>query len=195
MNFVKLYEEFILIETQAGGKVVLFPGRFMPVHNGHIDAFQRASKAFNGIQVIPIQIAKEGPDSPFPKTLLDKIGQAISIEYKNLIADWVVYPDNLKTVIPQMAKLVIGKGFNPVGLGCGADRYNSYKTQVDYLLSPRSDVKVEEFSIKSIMDRDQDGPSGTKVRETLKTGSQQDFEKLVPRSVWPFYAELKSYIK
>jgi len=194
MNFVKLYEEFILIETQAGDKVVLFPGRFMPVHNGHIDAFQRASKAFDGIKVIPIQIAKEGPKSPFPKTLLDKIGQAVAIEYKNLIADWIVYPDNLKIFIPEMAKLVMDKGFNPVGLGCGADRYNSYKHQIDYILSPKSDVKVEEFTLKSVMGREEDGPSGTKVRESLKSGSQKDFEKLVPCSVWPFYRELKSYI-
>jgi cytidyltransferase-like protein len=194
MNFVKLYEEFILIETQAGDKVVLFPGRFMPVHNGHIDAFQRASKAFDGIQVIPIQIAKEGPKSPFPRTLLDKIGQAVATEYKNLIADWIVYPDNLKIFIPEMVKFVMDKGFNPVGLGCGADRYNSYKYQIDYILSPKSDVKVEEFTLKSVMSREEDGPSGTKVREALKSGSQQDFEKLVPRSVWPFYSELKSYI-
>lgn len=195
MKFIKLYEEFILAETNGGEKVALFPGRFMPIHNGHIDAFQRTSKEFGGIKVIPIQIAKPGPDSPFPRPLLEKIGKAVAAEYKTLLADWILFPDSLKTVIPQMAKVVMEHGFDPIALGCGADRFNDYKRQVDYLTSEKSDVKVNEFTLKSVMSRDEDGPSGTKVRETLKSGTQKDFEKLVPKSVWPFYEELKSYIK
>jgi predicted nucleotidyltransferase len=45
------------------------------------------------------------------------------------------------------------------------------------------------------MSRDEDGPSGTKVRETIKAGDEKEFQKLVPKSVWPFYEELKTYIK
>ena len=194
MKFIKLYEEFILMETNGGEKVALFPGRFMPIHHGHIDAFQRTSKEFGGIKVIAIQIAKPGADSPFPMLLLEQIGKAVAAEYKTLLADWIIFPDNLKTVIPQMAKVVMEHGFDPIALGCGADRLNDYKRQVDYLLSDKSDVKVNEFTLKSVMNRDEDGPSGTKVRETLKNGTQKDFEKLVPKSVWSFYEELKSYI-
>lgn len=194
MKFIKLYEEFILAETNSGEKVAIFPGRFMPVHNGHIDAFQRTSKEFGGIKVIPIQIAKSGSESPFPRPLLDKLGKAVAAEYKNLLADWILFPDDLKTVIPQMAKVVMENGYDPIAMGCGADRLKDYQRQVDYLTSEKSDVKVNEFTLKSVMNRDEDGPSGTKVRETLKTGTQKDFEKLVPKSIWPFYEELKSYI-
>ena len=195
MKFVKLFEDFILAESNSGEFVALFPGRFMPVHNGHIEAFENTSYEFDHIRVIPIQIAKAGPDSPFPKDLLEKIGKAVAAEHKNLIADWIIFPEGIKTVIPQMAKIAMEKGFDPIALGCGADRYNDYKRQVEYLVSPKSDVKVNGFDLKSVMNRDEDGPSGTKVRETLKKGSEKDFQKLVPKSVWPFYEELKSYIK
>jgi cytidyltransferase-like protein len=194
MEHIKLFEEYLLTETNSGERVAIFPGRFMPVHNGHIEAFGATSYEFDHIRVIPIQIAKAGPDSPFPKPLLEKISKAVAYEYRNIIADWIIFPEGIKTVIPQMAKLALEKGFDPVSLGCGADRYNDYKRQVDYLTSPKSDVKVSEFDLKSVMNRDEDGPSGTKVRETIKTGTEEDFQKLVPKSVWPFYKQLKSYL-
>jgi cytidyltransferase-like protein len=194
MKYIKLYEEFILAETNSGERVALFPGRFMPVHNGHIEAFEKTSYEFDHIRVIPIQIAKTGPDSPFPKDLLEKIGKAVVAANKGLLADWILFPDGIKTVIPQMAKLVMKNGYDPVALGCGADRYNDYKRQVDYLLSPKSDVKVNEFDLKSVMSRDEDGPSGTRVREVLKNGDEKEFQKLVPRAIWTFYKNLKSYI-
>lgn len=194
MGNIYTYKEFLLTETSSGERVALFPGRFMPVHNGHIEAFARTSYEFDHIRVIPIQIAKAGPDSPFPKELLDRIGKAVYTEKNNLLADWIMFPDEIKTVIPQMAKLVMAGGFDPVALGCGADRYSDYKRQVDYLLSPKSDVKVNEFAIESVMSRDADGPSGAKVRLALKTGSEKDFQKLVPKSIWSFYGELKTYI-
>jgi cytidyltransferase-like protein len=193
MKHIKLFEEFIS-EVNSGEKVAIFPGRFMPVHNGHIEAFKRTSKEFGNKRVIPIQIVKAGPDSPFPIELLQRIGKAVAAEYRNILADWIIFPDHLKTVIPQMAKVVMKAGYDPVAMGCGADRLKDYQRQVDYLVSPKSDVKVNEFSLESVMNRDEDGPSGTKVRETLKTGTEKDFQKLVPKSVWPFYEELKSYI-
>jgi cytidyltransferase-like protein len=195
MKYVKLFEQFILTETNSGERVAIFPGRFMPVHNGHIEAFEKTSYEFDRIKVIPIQIVRPGPDSPFPIDLLERIGKAVVGEYRGLLADWIIFPQGIKTVIPQMAKVVMENGYDPVAMGCGADRYNDYKRQVDYLLSPKSDVKVNEFALESVMSRDEDGPSGTKVRETLKSGTKKDFEKLVPKSVWPFYEELKTYIK
>lgn len=194
MRFIKLYEEFLLAEANTGERVAIFPGRFMPVHNGHIEAFAKTSYEFDNIQVIPIQIVKPGDESPFPIELLQRIGASVTAEYSNLLADWIMFPPGVKTVIPQMTKIVIETGFDPVALGCGADRYNDYKRQVDYLLSPKSDVKVNEFAIESVMSRDADGPSGTKVRLALKTGTEKDFQKLVPKGVWSFYEELKTYI-
>ncbi len=195
MKYVQSFSSFILTESNSGERVAIFPGRFMPVHTGHITAFTNASYEFDHIRVIPIHIIKPGPDSPFPVELLERIGKAVQSEYSSLLADWIIFPQNLKTVIPQMAKVVMGGGFDPVALGCGADRYKDYERQVEYLLSPKSDVKVNEFELKSVMSRDEDGPSGTRVRGVLKTESEKDFQKLVPKSVWPFYSELKEYIK
>lgn len=48
-NHVKLFEDFIyeaiISELTDGTKVVFFPGRFQPFHNGHLAALERTSKS------------------------------------------------------------------------------------------------------------------------------------------------------
>jgi cytidyltransferase-like protein len=166
MKHVKLYEQFIA-EAGTGEKVVIFPGRFQPMHLGHIKAFEKAYKVF-GVKVIPIQIISKNEDSPFPRTLLDKIAKDVKNEF-NFIADVVVYPDGLKTVIPQMVKLIRELGYDPIGVACGSDRFKDYQRQVNYLLSDKSDVPTDEFRLEVVDERIPNGPSGTKTREALKS--------------------------
>jgi len=193
MRYVKDFTSFI-IEANSGKRVAIFPGRFMPVHMGHITAFKNTQKEF-GIPVIPIQIAKPGKNSPFPIELLEDIGKAVQAEYSSIIADWIILPQDVISFLPEMIKVVMQSGFDPVALGCGADRYKDYQKQAKYLLSPDSNIQINDFQIKTVMSRDEDGPSGTKIREILKEGRKDLFEKEVPKSVWPFYKSLKEYIK
>jgi len=192
MKHVKLYEQFIA-EAGTGEKVVIFPGRFQPMHLGHIKAFEKAYKVF-GVKVIPIQIISKNEDSPFPRTLLDKIAKDVKNEF-NFIADVIVYPDGLKTVIPQMVKLVRELGYDPIGLACGSDRFKDYQRQVNYLLSDKSDVPTDEFSLEVVDERIPNGPSGTKTREALKTNDEKAFNEMVPKGVQKHFNELSKYIK
>lgn len=192
MKHVKLYEQFIA-EAGTGEKVVIFPGRFQPMHLGHIKAFEKAYKVF-GVKVIPIQIISKNEDSPFPRTLLDKIAKDVKNEF-NFIADVVVYPDGLKTVIPQMVKLIREMGYDPIGLACGSDRFKDYQRQVNYLLSDKSDVPTKEFRLEVVDERIPNGPSGTKTREALKTDDEKSFNEMVPKGVQKHFGELKKYIK
>ena len=192
MKHVKLYEQFIA-EAGTGEKVVIFPGRFQPMHLGHIKAFEKAYKVF-GVKVIPIQIISKNEDSPFPRTLLDKIAKDVKNEF-NFIADVVVYPEGLKTVIPQMVKLIREMGYDPIGLACGSDRFKDYQRQVNYLLSDKSDVPTKEFRLEVVDERIPNGPSGTKTREALKTDDEKSFNEMVPKGVQKHFGELKKYIK
>jgi len=192
MKNIPSFDQFILMESVSGERVCIFPGRFQPFHLGHIAALERTSVSFSA-KVIPIQILSKTDKSPFPDALLTKIGNAVAKEF-NFIAEYILYPPNLKTVVPQMVKLLQDKGYEPIGIGCGSDRLKDYERQVAYLVSSKSDVPVNEFSVEMVDARNPGGPSGTKVREAIIAGDEKEFEKLTPKSVHSFYKELKKYI-
>jgi|LakMenE01Jun11ns_1017448.scaffolds.fasta_scaffold9943446_4 cytidyltransferase-like protein len=193
LKFKEFVSDILIFEKVDGKEVAIFPGRFQPFHNGHIEAIHRAAKQF-GVPVIPIQIKSKNENSPFPDSLLEKIGKAMVKEFP-FIEDYVLYPADKKTVIPQMVKLVQERGYDPIGVGCGSDRLRDYERQVEYLTSPKSDVPVNKFSVIMVDERRADGPSGTKVREALMNDDKEAFEKATPRSLHPFYKELQKYLK
>lgn len=195
MSILLPYNQFvnqIILEKVKGQEVAIFPGRFQPFHNGHIEAIQRTSQHFK-VPVIPIQILSKNENSPFPDSLLEELGQAVVKEFP-FIADYVLYPAGRKTVIPQMVALLQEKGYNPIGIGCGSDRLRDYERQVEYLTSPKSDVPVEKFSVAMVDQRLADGPSGTKVREYIINDDKAAFEKATPRGIHKFYKELQKYL-
>lgn len=189
------FEEFINENVNFDGeRVVIFPGRFMPVHNSHIAALKRASDLFK-CPVIPIQVISKNDKSPFPVDLLEKINAAVHKEYSKWMADFIILPSSIKTVIPQMVKYLRELGYESIGVACGSDRIKSYEPQIKYINSEKSDVPVSEpFRLESVDERVEGGPSGTRVRSAISEGNQAAFEKMTPKSVHPFYKELKKYL-
>ena len=189
------YEDFLKESVFADeGQVVIFPGRYMPIHNGHLAAFKRCFEEF-GVPVIPIQIISKNEKSPFPDTLLQKIGDAITGEF-SFLADFLIYPQSKKTVVPQMVLHVREElGYEPIGMGCGSDRVKSYEPQIKYINSEKSDVKtIQPFELKMVDVRLPDGPSGTKVREAIAAGDEDAFKRMTPSSIHRYYKELKKYL-
>ncbi len=196
MKNIQTFEEFILennlFEAEFGNKkVVIFPGRFQPFHNGHLAALKKASDIFQ-LPVVPVQILSKTDKSPFDDSLLVKIGNAVAKEFK-WIAGYSLYPPGQKTVVPQMVKYLREEfDFEPVGMGCGSDRLKAYEPQIKYLNSEKSDVPVSEpFRLEVCDERAPGGPSGTKVREAIMADDKKTFEAMTPKSVHPFYNELK----
>ena len=193
MNYVKTFESFIY--EAAGKRVVFFPGRFQPFHNGHLAALKKTSELF-GLPVIPLQILSKNEESPFPDTLLMKMGRDV-VKSNSFIADYFIYPQNYgKTVIPWFVRFLRDQGYEPLGLGAGADRMKDYERQVDYLKGPKTDTPVEaDFALKLVDTREGDGPSGTKVRQALRDDNEKAFNELMPRELQKYYKELQKYIK
>ena len=196
MKNLQTFEDFILennlFEAEFDGKkVVIFPGRFQPFHNGHIAALKKCHDIYR-LPVVPLQILSKSDKSPFPDTLLTKIGNAIAKEF-SWIGGYVLYPSDKKTVIPQMVKyLREDLGFEAVSMGCGSDRLKAYEPQIKYLNSEKSDVPVSEpFRLEICDERAPGGPSGTKVREAIVADDKKTFEMMTPKSVHSFYNELK----
>jgi cytidyltransferase-like protein len=189
MKNIPTFEDFVFEATLNGKRVCIFPGRFQPFHNGHIEALKRTSAEF-GCPVVPLQIFSKNEKSPFDVILLAKIGHKVAAEF-SFIEEFWIYPPGNKTVIPQMVKFLQEKGLNPIGIGCGSDRQKDYERQVAYLTSEKSDVRVDEFSVAMVDSRVEGGPSGTKVREAIIADDEATFNQLTPKSVHPFYKELR----
>ena len=192
MRYVKTYESFIF--EAEGKKVVFFPGRFQPFHLGHLAALKRASQEF-GLPVIPLQIVSKNEESPFPDTLLNKMAKDV-VSANSFIADFFIYPKGEKTVIPLMVQFLRKKGYEPMGLGAGADRMKGYLPQIAYITGPKTDTPVDpSFSLKMVDAREGDGPSGTKVRQALRDNDKASFDRIMPKELHKYYEELRKYIK
>ena len=181
MKRLKTYEAFLNEgndDISNGTKVVFFPGRFQPFHNGHLAALKKTSEEF-GLPVVALQIVSKNEDSPFPDSLLNKMAKDV-VNANNFIADFLIYPKGEKTVIPLMVQFLRKKGYEPFGVGSGADRFADYLRQTNYINSPKTDTIVEpEFSVKMVDAREGDGPSGTKVRQALKDNDKSAFDELM----------------
>jgi cytidyltransferase-like protein len=192
MRYLKTFESFIF--EADGKKAVFFPGRFQPFHNGHLAALKKTSDEF-GLPVIPLQIVSKNEDSPFPDSLLNKMARDV-VNANNFIADFFIYPSGQKTVIPMMVQFLRTKGYEPMGLGAGADRMKDYERQVAYITGPKTDTPVDpSFAVKMVDAREGDGPSGTKVRQALKDDDQAAFDALMPKELHKYYKELQKYVK
>ena len=194
MKHLKTFESFIG-EAEDGTKVVFFPGRFMPFHNGHIAAIKKTSKEF-GLPVIPLQIVSKKKESPFPESLLKKIGADV-VAANLYMADYFIYPQTYgKTVIPWFVRFLRDQGYEPMGMGTGADRLKSYGPQIKYMKGPKTDTPVSpDFEMKMVDDRKgEDAPSGTKVRKALVDRDKDTFDKLMPKELHKYYNELIKHI-
>jgi len=191
------FKQFVesIQSEHTGEKVIIFPGRFQPFHNGHLKAFEKAYKMFK-LRVIPIQIVSKNKNSPIKdKKLLQDMGNALAKENKKFIADILVKPDNVMGNIPQMIKWLRSIGYNPMGMGTGEDRYKGYKGQIDYLLSDKSDVPTEEFELKVVDDRTS-GASGTAVRHAFQDDDADALKAMIPEVLFfKFYNKIKKAIQ
>lgn len=199
MKHIKLFEQFINESVEKslvtpGKKVSFMPGRFQPFHKGHIAALKRTAEKL-GHPVIPIQILSKKDKSPFPERLLQRIGDDVA-KNNDFIENYYLYPNSYgKTVIPWFVRYLRDNGYEAVGFGAGSDRIKAYQPQVNYITSDKTDTEVlPNFKMELVDVREEDGPSGTKVREALKNGDEAAFKEMVPSYLHKYYKELKKYV-
>ena len=200
MKHIKLFEQFINESVEKslvtpGKKVSFMSGRFQPFHKGHIAALKRTAEKL-GHPVIPIQILSKKDKSPFPERLLQRIGDDV-VKNNDFIENYYLYPNSYgRTVIPWFVRYLRDNGYEAVGFGAGSDRIKAYQPQVNYITSDKTDTEVlPNFKMELVDVREEDGPSGTKVREALKNGDEAAFKEMVPSYLHKYYNELKKYVK
>lgn len=192
MRYLHTFESFIY--EAAGKKVVFFPGRFQPFHSGHLEALRRTSQEF-GLPVIPVQIVSKREESPFPPSLLERIGKDVA-KSNSFIADFVIYPQGRNTFLGEIISYLRDLGYDPQGLGCGSDRLVDYTKQIAYINGPKGAADLPTgFVAKMVDSRASDGPSGTKVRQALQDGDQLSFNRMMPKELHKYYKDFEKYIK
>lgn len=187
------YNDFLLMESNCCGDIIIFPGRFQVLHNGHLSSFKKAYDEFK-IPVVPIQITSNNKKSPIPRTVLSKINKDIVGDF-DFIGDFLIFPEDRKTTVSEMIKYVKELGYNPIGLACGSDREFAYKKQIEYVNSDKSDIFLKQpFMIKCVDDRFNNPLSGSVVRDFIKNNDFDKFKELTPNTIHKYWDELKKYL-
>jgi len=198
--YIKSFSEFLhesYLYEIVGQQVAYFPGRFQPFHLGHLNSIKKTSELF-GVPVIPLQILSKKETSPFPDTLLEKIGNELKNEYP-FIADFFIYPTSVApNFVSNVVEFIRNKNYEPIGLGCGDDRIKDYTIQIDRAKKNAERYGViipDNFTAKDVNVRTSDEYSGTAVRKALAENDIQTFNRMMPPVLHKYYNDLKKYIK
>lgn len=163
----------LLIRSLPGNNNALFLGRFSPLTIAHYNIIANALKQFDGV-VINLVKAKVDERNPFPVDLQIKMLQAC---FGDSIDIMTSSTGNIVTILNKSDKVIST-------VLAGTDRVQNYRDQL---------VKSEEIKVQEIPRVDE--VSGTKVRNAIKNGDIETFQINTPKQVWPFFNELKKYIK
>lgn len=139
--------------------VSMFVGRFQPFTLGHVKCVKKLRDEF-GVPVlicaIPVTEEKSDKEHPFYGELQDKMYEnlrdGLNEQFPGLIAD-VTYVPN--AYIGNLVDTAKNLGFQPIGWGCGTDRYEiktprkrkKKETDSDYVISgykPQTDKYIEQ---------------------------------------------------
>lgn len=159
-------------------------GRFQPFTLGHLKMAERMQQENSLPTAIVVVKPSESSRFPFGERLTLQLLNEVS--HSNSSLHEIVWAST--AYIPEIIKALRRKGLEPNLLAHGSDRGPDYRKQMDYVSNkmypPLTSLNLYE------VDRE-DGISATKVREALKNGDRETFEKLTPEELNPLYEKLK----
>jgi hypothetical protein len=178
------------INTTPAEKLVnVIVGRFQPIHKGHI-AISKFLKEANGHDCVFVTIRSEKPNPKSP----------ISLELQNRMFDDVKLNEMLaidfkttnRVILNEVFTLLRDNGYEPISLGAGDDRTESYKDQLKFMLEKRNNMMNvhPDFDIINIP-RNIVKASGTSVRESILTDNEESFKKQMPLYLHTYFNILK----
>jgi cytidyltransferase-like protein len=172
-----------------GNKPVnVFVGRFQPFTLGHVKVFEQLYKK-NGFPVVVLIVRSNKLDpekSPFTEDIQLAMFSKMKKEYPFLEAAYVIPKAGIDDIFG-----VVRPAYEPMMWGFGTDRKKNFEYMINHQ-SYREQLGVNpEFKGFEIL-RGDDDISATKVREALKVDNESEFKKLVPKSLYSFYPQLKN---
>lgn len=167
-------------------KVNVFPGRFQPFHNGHLQACRDAMKE-NEFPTVVMYIHNEKFDSrkPFSDDFIERELNLIK-KSENCIEDVIWLNKPWPTLV---CRVLLEHGYEPVLWLAGADRINSYKNMVQEN-KIRNELKIEppQFYLTNRYG------SATAVREAILSDDIDKFKELMPIEAHDLYNEFREQL-
>lgn len=161
---------------------IVIPGRFQPLHNGHVAAINVDS-------------------SDLPRVIVVVKGKVTSLNHYRNPLDFDCQRDMIEAAtgwkhhviesptgyMPDVATRVFEQtGLTMAAVVCGPDRLNTYMAQFDRAMSSGEYPGEEPKWIAAPR-----VTSATFVREAIRNGDEAQFQRLTPRSMWSEFQALR----
>lgn len=156
-------------------------GRFQPLSLGH---FQMGKDlvAENGAPVVYVYIrSKSGENSQFSDSLTDSYMSDLVKKHSHVEDAYAMTGSFIPVVIMELQR----RGYEPLLIGAGPDRYNTYNGMVKRMKNIET---IPGFAIHELPTRI---TSATEVREAIKKDDESKFKKLTPAFMHKYYKEMQ----
>ena len=164
-------------------------GRFQPITLGHLKIVDELYNK-NNLPIVFCLVSNTKFDDkrPFDDNIISEELDIIMKEDKRIAG--YVYVKSADIV--KCAEILHNNMFEPHLWGCGTDRYESYKKQVDKY----KDIAnlIAEFDVLEIQRNDED-VSATKVRESIMNDDIQGYCQMMPKETHNMFKVLKGAIQ
>lgn len=162
-------------------KVNVVVGRFQPLTIGHLQMAKDLT-AENGLPVVYIYIrSKSGQNSHFSDNLTEEMFKRVINKYSYIIDSFSMDRAFIPVTILELQR----RGYEPILIGAGPDRFDEYNKMVARMTKIETD---EEFKIYHLTKRI---TSATEVRNAIKEENESKFKKLTPSCIHSLYDKLK----
>lgn len=180
-RFLEQTEGYITTPGKIPVSVVL--GRFVVPHLGHLELFKMACKKTPFVIVAVVMGKKSSQDKTKNPTSFDQRERMI-----DAVADFDHKVISLKTgFLPELINTLRERGYEPTVLLAGPDRLEGYQQDVEkYRRLLNLKMTVEGFDEDRVGDL-----SGTDLRQVIRLGNKKKFREMVPKKIYPFWAELR----
>ena len=167
--------KYLLIKKLPGNNVAMFIGRLQPPTKLHMNIIRQGLRDFDNVVVAIVKGKKsDAKDNPFSFDTQKEIIHAVFPHVKviqvatgNVLSAMAAADENINAIL------------------CGSDRVEGYRNQ----LKTNPEIAVVETA------RNPDGVSGTKLRQALLDGNEEEFEKNSDPKTFKFYNKLRNEIK
>lgn len=177
-------------------KVNITIGRFQPFHKGHKLMLEEMYKE-NGLPTVIFYITNTKYDKrhPFSDDITEKtIKESLKLDSK-LFAD--CFPVRTANIV-HIGEVLYNNNYEAVLFGCGSDRADTYKKQVDNPKYREQGHFTDDFKLftmkRNESSNELDGLSATKVRETIKNDDYDTFCKMMSVKDKSLYNKMREEI-
>lgn len=168
-------------------KVNILIGRFQPFHNDYIKSIKKLYDR-NGLKTVLVCQYKDKSSSPFSektiRVLLEKVQQEFPEMIEDIkVVDSISIQNIMSDIIPE---------YSPILWASNSQRIKDYVLQFDYIKRKNKLFRIDDDFKLIQLDNNIDSKD---VIDTIKQENYTDFKKLVPKSIYSEFFNLRKELE